>query len=178
MKFSPDREAEFAEIERRADAVKRLRALPNADDVVALDIRGSVVRVTVSSARARVIDPGCCVHCGTPNGDKVEIDVSADVIRLALERIFADRAKELEAIATGTAFVDVDLGPIVPDPFPADIRTLYGGALISARRDADRPPDVWVVTYSTNTGNGLGEVVGTEDWLRKNVPPDAYDVPF
>lgn len=176
MKFSPNREAEFAEIERRADAVKKLRALPNADDVVAISLVAGRVIVVVNERT----NPGHCPACGTPTGDRVEVDIDERDVREALARIFDDRARSLSAIAIGKYEIDavVEVEPAPVDPFPADIRTLYGGAIISARRDADRPPDVWVVTYSTNTGNGLGEVVGTEDWLRKNVPADEYDVPF
>ena len=170
MKFSRDREAEFAEIERRADAVKRLRAIPNADDVVSISLIAGRAYVVL----ARHINPSHCGGCGTPSGDRVEVDVSADVIRLALEQIFADRAKELEAVATGTGFVGADVD-FDPDPFPADIRPLYNGAFISARRDPNRE-GAWIVTYSTATGTS--ETRGEEDWLRKNVPADAWDVPF
>ena len=176
MKFSRDREVEFAEIERRADAVKRLRAIPNADDVVSISLVAGRVYVVINE----ITNPGHCTSCGMPRGDRVEVDIDDRDVREALARIFDDRAKELEAIATGTGLVDVDFEPPSPpalpaDPFPADIRALYSGAFISAQRDPNRP-GAWIVKYETVTG--ASETRGEEDWLRKNVPADAWDVPF
>jgi hypothetical protein len=115
MRFTQEQVDQFAAIERRADAVRKLRALPDAGDILSLAINdlGEVFVVTATIGNPF---PKHCAQCGGPKGERVLISVSADELRAAIDRVISDRREVLEAIALGQSDVPIEPEPIAVPP--------------------------------------------------------------
>ena len=162
MRFTQEQVDAFAAIERRAEAVRKLRALPDAGDILSLAIdHDRQVFVVTGAPGAR--HPQYCAQCGGPKGERALISVSVDELRVAIDRVISDRREVLEAIALGQSDVPIEpepvhppcrssIEPIEPPSWRAFEMTLYG------RENVPAPAEGQVVTFG---GAGMEGVAWT-----------------
>ena len=115
MRFTQEQVEAFAAIERRAEAVRKLRALPDAGDILSMAIDHDR-QVFVVTGAPGVRHPQYCAQCGGPKGERTLISVSADELRAAIDRVISDRREVLEAIALGQSDVPIEPEPIAVPP--------------------------------------------------------------
>ena len=107
-----EHEEVFNEIEKRAEAVRKLRTLPDVDYIVALTFTENAVYVVTGNGKRGEY----CTQCGTPRGDRTPISVSIDDLRAAIGRVIGDRRAALTAIALGHGDDPLTPDPIAPEP--------------------------------------------------------------